>query len=82
MKNLKPQQDDVRPRLIKFLKPKVFVNFYWLKQELIDFFSANKLSVEGSKAPEYQTQIGSQFKYNQFIRDFLPKFCLGPIIAC
>ena len=39
-----------RPQLTKNLKPDVFLNFYWLKQELIDFCKKHKIYTSGAKA--------------------------------
>lgn len=38
-----------RPKLTKELDSKIFLDYYWLKKELVDFARINKLPISGSK---------------------------------
>lgn len=75
---------DKRPVLDNNLDSKTFRDFYYLKEELLNFCRKNGLPVSGGKieltdVAYYQileekkkgkTKIDKQFEYNTYIRDF------------
>ena len=54
-----------RPVLDRNLDSKTFRDYYYLKEELVNFCRENGIPVSGGKI-----EIDKQFEYNTYIRDF------------